>query len=141
MLYTEGSSTKKNGDLSARVRIAKENPSATFISIHMNTLPIEKYSGLQVFYSNDNTPGRALAQVMQNEVIRLLQPDNHRKAKSANGNIFVLDRIGGDSILIECGFLSNAQEAKLLIDETYQNKLAYVLSRTILQYILQKNEM
>ncbi len=138
ILTTEGAPTRKTGDLLARVRVAKEYPQSTFISIHMNTLPQEKYSGIQVFYSDVNSASRALAQGIQNDVISLLQPDNHREAKDAKGKIFILDRIRQAAVLVECGFLSNRAEAEKLEQEDYQNKLAFVLSRSLLPFVLKK---
>jgi len=140
MLSDGNTSSKKSSDLRARVEIAKQFPDATFVSIHMNTLPIEKYSGLQVFYSNQSGAAKALALTVQSDVRLLLQPENHREAKDSGGSIYVLDRIGKDSVLIECGFLSNRREAELLTQEEYQNKLAFVLSRSLANYLIQKEE-
>ena len=79
--------SKKTRDLLARVELAKKYPEALFVSLHMNTLPIEKYKGLQVFYTDRNDANRALAQVMQNSVSSSLQTENTRKAKNAEGKI------------------------------------------------------
>lgn len=130
-----GGSSKKTRDLMQRVEIAKSEPNAVFISIHMNTLSIEKYSGLQVFYTDLNDANRALAQVIQNTVHSTIQQDNNRIAKDAEGKIYILDRISQPAILIECGFLSNREEAALLKDDTYQAKLAYVLAHPILDFL------
>ena len=121
-----------------RVEMARAHPEALFVSIHMNTLPIEKYRGLQVFYSDRNGTSRALAQVLQNTVKTSFQKENNRQAKDARGNIYILDRIAQPAVLIECGFLTNKEEALLLKDEIYQAKLAYVLSRPILDYLATK---
>ena len=134
----EKNGSRKTRDLLGRVQCAQSNPDALFVSIHMNTLPIEKYKGLQIFYTDRNDANRALAQVMQNNVRTMLQTDNNRNAKDAEGKIFVLDRIRQPAILIECGFLSNKEEAALLKDEVYQNKLAYVLSRSIIDFMAEK---
>ena len=136
MLESEsGSGSKKTRDLMRRVEIAKSEPNALFVSIHMNTLSIEKYSGLQVFYTDRNDANRALAQVLQNTVRATVQPSNNRIAKDAEGKIYILDRINQPAILIECGFLSNREEASLLKDETYQAKLAYVLAHPIIDFL------
>ena len=127
--------SKKTRDLLARVELAKNYPEALFVSLHMNTLPIEKYKGLQVFYTDRNDANRALAQVMQNSVSSSLQTENTRKAKNAEGKIYILDRIDQPAILIECGFLTNKEEAALLKNGEYQAKLSYVLSRTILDFL------
>lgn len=134
----EDYSTRKTRDLMGRVEIAEEYPDALFVSIHMNTLPAAQYKGLQIFYSTNNDANRALAQVMQNTVSEALQPENGRTVKDAEGKIFILDRLEQPAILIECGFISNAEEATLLKDEAYQAKLAYVLSRPILNFLSER---
>ena len=139
MLTHPGAATAKQGDLMGRVALAKAYPDALFVSIHMNTLPQEQYSGLQVFYGKGNVQGRVLAQTLQNLVRELLQAENRREVKEAGSSIYVLDRLDGAAVLVECGFLSNPEEAALLEDETYQRKLGYVLSRGILEVLLQKN--
>lgn len=139
MLESESKSgSKKTRDLLGRVEIARKYPEALFVSLHMNTLPIEKYKGLQVFYTDRNDANRALAQVLQNTVASSLQTDNRRKAKDAEGKIYILDRIDQPAVLIECGFLTNHEEAALLADESYQAKLCYVLSRPILDYLSER---
>lgn len=136
LLTSDKTSSRKMGDLMGRVEIADSLPDAIFVSIHMNTLPIEKYSGLQVFYDDNNDTSHALALSIQNDVKKLLQKENHREVKKANGKIYILDRIENPSVLVECGFLSNREEAKLLCDEEYQAKLAFVLSRSVLNLAL-----
>ncbi|MBP5288964.1 MAG: N-acetylmuramoyl-L-alanine amidase [Clostridia bacterium] len=138
MLTHPDARTNKQGDLMGRVALAKDNPDALFVSVHMNTLPQEQYSGLQVFYAKDNIRGRVLAQTLQNLTRELLQPDNRREVKEAGSSIFILDRIDNQAVLVECGFLSNREEAALLADEGYQKKLGFVLSRGILEVLRDK---
>ncbi len=135
---SHNSGSRKTQDLLGRVELARKEEDALFVSIHMNTLPVEKYKGLQVFYTDRNDANRALAQVIQNTVCSVLQPDNNRKAKDAQGKIFILDRLEEPAVLIECGFLTNREEAALLKDEAYQTKLAYVLSRPILDFVAER---
>lgn len=141
MLSSERTSSKKMGDLMGRVEFAEKYPEAFFVSIHMNTLPIEKYSGLQVFFEKGNELNHPFALTVQNDAKALLQPENNREVKDAGGKIYVLERIKNPAILVECGFLSNREEAARLADDQYQNKLAYTLSRSILNFALtEKNE-
>ncbi len=140
-LDSEQGGSRKTRDLMGRVELARKHPEALFISIHMNTLPIEKYSGLQVFYSDQNEENRALAQLTQNTVCSLFQPENNRKAKDSRGSIFILDRIPATAILIECGFLSNHNEAKNLGDPLYQSKLSYAISRSILDFVAEREKI
>lgn len=140
LLTSDKTTSRKMGDLMARVDLAREMPEAVFVSIHMNTLPIEKYSGLQVFYSSNHPLSRVLAQQIQNDTQNLLQNENHREAKDAKGSIYILDRIGTPAVLVECGFLTNQKEAASLADEEYQSRLAFTLSRSIIQFTMQKED-
>ena len=140
LLFSDRGSTRKTKDLLGRVEIADQYPDALYISLHMNTLLSEKYRGLQTFYSSRNSASQDLAQEIQSAVCTLLQPENNRKAKDAKGNIFILDRIEQPAVLIECGFLTNNEEARLLEDDLYQRKLAFGISRPILDFLTDSEE-
>ncbi len=126
----------KMTDLKNRLTIAEKEPNSLFVSIHMNNFPIEKYSGLQVYYSKNNPAGLVLAKTVQDNVRSALQPNNDRQVKPAGSNIFLLDRIMTPAVLIECGFLSNPGEVQRLTDTTYQAQLAFVLADSILQNLM-----
>ena len=104
---------RKENDLKNRLAIAKNNPDAIFVSIHMNTFGVSKYSGLQVYYA-DNTESRRLAYAVQGAVVERLQPDNHRVPHAASSSIYLLENAVGTAVLVECGFLSNPEECALL---------------------------
>lgn len=125
---------KKSLDLRARLDIAKSNPNSIFVSIHMNAFGDARYKGLQVWYSKNTNGSKRLADTVQNFVREALQNDNDRKTKAANSSIYLLDRAVCDSILIECGFLSNAEEEALLLDESYRKALAFTIFAAIKEY-------
>lgn len=135
---------KKVLDLKARVkiaeRVASEHPNneILFLSIHMNAYPSESVKGLQVWYSpNSELKSKHLAESIQNTAKSLLQPENNRKVKVAGSNIYLLDRIEIPAVLVECGFLSNDSEARLLSDPSYQKKLAFSLFSAVTDYFAQ----
>ncbi|MBQ0010074.1 MAG: N-acetylmuramoyl-L-alanine amidase [Ruminococcus sp.] len=134
LLADPSSAHKKRDDLASRVRIAEEQENAVFVSIHMNKFPVEKYRGLQVWYSRGNKQSAELADAVQKKTAAVLQPQNTRETKAADSSIYVLDHLDIPAILVECGFLSNAEETRLLCDESYQNKLAAVLYAAIIDY-------
>jgi len=121
----------KMTDLRNRLAIAEENQDSFFISIHMNKFPIEKYKGLQVYFSKNNEKSELLAKTLQESIRASLQPDNNRKSKAAGSNIYLLDRISTPAVLIECGFLSNAEDTTLLSTEEYRAKIALLISESI----------
>ena len=125
----------KQTDLLNRVKLASSYDDGIFVSIHQNSFAVAKYKGAQVFFSPNNPKSEAFAIVLQTDIIKTLQPENNRVAKKADSNIFVLDRLSNVAVMIECGFLSNVEEAELLNTDEYQNKFAYVVSQAIIRYL------
>ena len=137
MLYEEWENIKgirKISDLKNRCKIAKNYPNALFVSIHMNTFGDGKYSGLQVYYSPENKESERMADVVQSCVKRDLQPENSRSIK-AGKDIYILENIDNTAILIECGFLSNPEEAEKLSQKEYQKMLSFSIICGIIEYM------
>lgn len=132
-LHTEGStiSAQKISDLKHRVRMVTETEAAFLVSIHQNTFSDNRYSGAQVFHRNDEE-SLSVARRLQANLIEVLNPTSKRKAKPAKG-IYLMEHIPCPGILIECGFLTNTQEERLLRDATYQKKICSVIAATISQ--------
>jgi N-acetylmuramoyl-L-alanine amidase len=122
-------------DLANRVKIAQETDDCIFVSIHMNSFPESKYNGLQIYYSKNNPSSRVLAEDIQLAIKNELQPNNKRKISEASSKIFILDRLTCPAVLIECGFLSNAEECRLLCTEIYQNQLSEIIAEKIQKYV------
>ena len=138
-LASPDSTHKKADDLKARLQLARDQQNAIFISIHMNKFPVEKYRGLQVYYSENNPESLTLAQTVQDTVQDSLQNTSDRKVKPAGDSIYLMKNLEIPAILVECGFLSNEAERELLKDEDYQKKLALCLSAALLTYISSEN--
>ncbi len=122
---------KKALDLAARKNIAENAENCIFVSIHMNAFPREEYHGLQTWYSKNHPASLTLAQSVQSMTKAQLQPENNRKVKAASSAIYLLHHIQAPAILVECGFLSNPEEAALLATSDYQKKLAFLLFLSI----------
>lgn len=136
LMYEEGQENhKKASDITNRINTAKSFENSIFISIHQNKFPIKKYSGLQVYYSKNNTNSEVLGKTIQSNVKNLLQSENNRQIKKADKNIRILDSINSPAVLVECGFLSNDREAELLNTEEYRSKIAYLIYCSIIQYL------
>ena len=134
----DGSGHRKRWDVTNRIAFTNLYPDALFVSIHMNTFPVAKYSGLQVWYAR--TPGSAaLAETVRRRVVADLQPDNERQCKQADRNIRLLDSAGCVAILIECGFLSNPGECEKLCSPDYQRELSFSIFCAIMEYVNQRN--
>ncbi len=129
---------RKRWDVTNRIGFTKLYPDALFVSIHMNLFPVEKYSGLQVWYAK--TPGSAeLAETVRRRVTAELQPDNKRQCKKADRSIRLLDEAGCAAILVECGFLSNRAECEKLCSSDYQRELSFSIFCAIMEYVNQRN--
>lgn len=133
-LASPDSSHKKADDLKARVQLAQECENAIFVSIHMNRFPVEKYSGLQVYYSENHENSIVLAQAVQTVAEEALRNTHGRKVKSAGDSIYIMAHLEIPAVLVECGFLSNFEETALLKTEDYQKKLAMCLYASLIQY-------
>ena len=48
-------------------------------------------------------------------------------------SVYLMNHIKNTAVLIECGFLTNPEEEKLLQQEEYQRKLALVLGTTLVE--------
>ena len=130
-LHTEGTtiSAQKISDLKNRVQMVANSEASLLISIHQNTFSDKRYSGAQVFHHSDPV-STALAERLQSNFIKTLNPSNKRKPKLAKG-IYLMERISCPAILIECGFLTNVKEEVLLRSDTYQKQLCCVIAATI----------
>lgn len=126
---------KKVLDLAARREIAEQTEDAVFVSIHMNAYPQTQYNGLQVWYSKNCESSYFLAKTLQSTAKLHLQPDNDRAIKGATSAIHLLHRLTCPAVLVECGFLSNPEEAALLSTEEYQQQLALVIFLGITEWM------
>lgn len=127
--------SRKTRDLAARLAFSRKNPDALFISIHMNKFPLAKYSGLQVYYGENNQKSKQLADTLQSMTRLYLQKDNTREPKRSTSAIYLLHRMDGVGILVECGFLSNPEEAARLDDPAYRQCLAVLLLCATNEYV------
>ena len=133
-LYSEGADNKKVEDMRKRCEIIQKADPVFTVSIHQNSYPEEYVKGAQTFYYGKSSEGKELAETIQASLIERLDPENHRTAK-ANESYYLLKRTPTPTVIVECGFLSNSQEAELLITEEYQKKVAFAIHMGVLQYL------
>ncbi len=124
--------TKKRQDMQARVDMAADGRADMVLSIHMNEYRSRAESGPQVFYRAGSDSSRLLAGCIQASLIAGLHPAKERVAMA--GDYFIL-QLDIPSVLVECGFISNADEEKLLLDETYQERLADAIAEGVAEYV------
>lgn len=132
---TEGDTihARKVSDLKQRAILTNAAGPAILVSIHQNHFGEAKYCGAQVFYAA-TSGSRELAQLAQKGLRSALDPDNGREIKKAD-TVYLMEQINCTGILVECGFLSNPQEAALLQTPAYQTKIACALGSALAQFL------
>ena len=133
-LYKPGTKNMKVEDMQKRCEIITKAMPVFTVSIHQNSYPEEYVKGAQVFYYGQSTEGEALAKKIQSSLVEHLDPENHRVEK-ANESYYLLKKTPTPTVIVECGFLSNSEEAKLLETEEYQDKVAWAIMMGIEQYM------
>lgn len=135
-LYEESDSNKKVQDMKKRISIIEETEPDVTVSIHQNSYHEEYVHGAQVFYYAASEGGKQLAQILQKRLIEGVDKDNTRVEK-ANDSYYLLKKTSSPIVIVECGFLSNGEEADALTSDLYQEKLAWAIHLGILQYLNQ----
>ena len=141
-LYTEEAGKtirqKYNENLKNRKKIIEQSSADMFVSIHLNKFQQSKYYGAQTFYPYGQEDDKKLATYIQNELKRVVDTTNNRQIKPRD-DIYLIKDNKIPSTLIECGFLSNDKEAKLLNDEEYQDQIAWAIYVGIQKYFSETN--
>lgn len=136
-IYDTASGTireRKVSDLKNRVEIVNSNKKNILVSIHQNKFEQSQYSGAQMFYSTNNNKSQVLAENIRKSITGLIQPENKRELKQGGSDIYLLNKATVPAVIVECGFISNEEEAKNLSDEEYQSKMAFAIYCGILEY-------
>ena len=124
---------KKISDIHNRVKIGNESSADIFVSIHLNKIPQQQYDGWQTFYNGSNEDSRKLAVSIQNKLNDAIQKENNRIAKTID-NIYIIKHVEIPTTIVECGFLSNPEEERSLLEDEYQNKLAWGIYNGVINY-------
>ncbi len=132
-LYDEGASNKKVQDMKRRLEIIEKADPVMVVSVHQNSYHEEYVKGAQVFYYATSKNSKRLAEIIQ-EQLKVLAPENKREAKG-NDSYFLLKKTSKPIVIVECGFLSNREEAEQLTTSFYQEKIAWNIYMGIMKYI------
>lgn len=122
--------------LTQRAEKANRAGAALFVSIHMNSSPSSDPSGTETYYSEINNgndfgiTSKELAQNVQNKLYKALNSRN-RGVKTANHAVTRNSIM--PAILIEVGFISNSEQAGLLLTSSYQQKAASAIANGIIE--------
>lgn len=129
----EALSDSKRADLRERRRLAEKEEVDAYVSIHQNFYPDESVKGAQVFYPKSCEGGKKLAECIQSRLIEIADKSNKRVVKE-NNTYYMLKNAEKPSVIVECGFLSNPVENRLLNSEEYQKRIAWAIYIGIADY-------
>ena len=124
---------KKVSDMKNRVKIGNESSADIFVSIHLNKIEQTQYYGWQTFYNKINENSKKLATCVQNNLNEAIQRENNRVPAQLN-TVYLMKFVEIPITIVECGFLSNPEEEKLLQKDEYQNRLAWGIYNGINDY-------
>lgn len=132
-----GAATKgfKRRDMERRREIIREANPDLVVSIHQNLYPSGNARGAQVFYKKSDENGARFAEVTQEKLNALYVTQGARPRNAASAEYFMLDCIDAPSILVECGFLSNAKDEALLVNEVWQRRIAESIASGVAAYL------
>ncbi len=133
-LYDRSASNKKVQDMKNRIALIEGVDPDIVVSIHQNSYPEEYVHGAQVFYYDGSSQGKELAEALQRQLIERADPDNTRQIK-ANDSYYLLKKTSVPIVIVECGFLSNQEEAEKLCTPEYQERIAWAVHMGILEYL------
>ncbi|MCL2089164.1 MAG: N-acetylmuramoyl-L-alanine amidase [Oscillospiraceae bacterium] len=125
----------KKSDIDNRIKIINNPANTLAVSIHQNSYESSSIWGTQTFYNGKDEDSKALAKSIQDSVTGHLQPDNHREIKPSGGRLRVVDDSVIPTVMVECGFLTNAREAALLTTDEYQSRMAFAIYAGIVGYL------
>lgn len=123
----------KKEDLDQRITLINDTQPTLALCIHQNSYPDEKIKGAQVFYHTITEEAEDIAAMVQEE-LRLVDPTNTRQIKE-NDTYYMLKNTKVPTIIVECGFLTNPEEAEKLTQEEYQDQLAKAICEGIIKWL------
>ena len=124
---------KKISDIHNRVKIGNESSADIFVSVHLNKIPQQQYWGWQCFYRDGDEQSTKLAKKIQENLNESIQKENNRVAMKID-NIYIVKHVEIPISIVECGFLSNQEEEKQLLEDSYQERLAWGIYNGITDY-------
>lgn len=143
-LYDTTAKGFKRRDMEKRREIIREAKPDFVLSIHQNFYPVSVYRGGQAFYAvseagvAENTGSKRLAEILQSKMNGLYAEDGVKKRNIMQGDFFILRCYDCPSVLLECGFLSNAADEALLCQNAWRKKFAQNVAAGLVEYLAEQ---
>lgn len=132
-LYGAATMGYKKRDMKKRAEIINSSSPTLVISVHQNFFSARSRRGAQVFFRENFPQSVALAGCIQNSLNSM--PECVKQLQSLKGDYFILNCNDYASVIVECGFLSNAEDEALLITKKYQKKIVEAIVSGSLNYL------
>lgn len=123
----------KNEDLKKRVELINEVNPDIVVCIHQNSFTDPSVAGPQVFYHGSSEISKRIAQTLQEE-LWLIDEENKRQIKG-NESYYMLSQTEVPTVIVECGFLSNLEDAEKLVTDDYQEQIAQAICSGIIKWL------
>ncbi len=131
-----GGAFDKRKDMYRRADIIARAEPAAVVSLHMNSFPSSSRRGAQVFFSRASEESAAFAAVVQERLNDVFNyPDAGRRFSALAAEKFLLEQSAAPSVIVECGFLSNAADEKNLTSPEYRAEFAYEIFRAVAVFL------
>ena len=124
-LSVDNAINRKRSDLSRRANVINRSNCDIYLSIHLNSISSSTWSGIQVFYDDVNKKNEYIANLFQTYFKSKLNTKREYKELTDR---YMYKRINVPGVLIEVGFLSNANDRFLLQKKDYQYKFSNIVS-------------
>ena len=122
----------KKRDMELRKEIIKKVRPNMVISLHQNSYTNHKLRGAQVFYDKTSDTSKQIAEYIQKQFLKNLE---HSNKTTSPGDYFMLKCTTAPSVIVECGFLSNEEDEKLLLTDAYQEKIINCIYLGIVEFL------
>jgi N-acetylmuramoyl-L-alanine amidase len=136
LVYKEGTTDiyyKRLQDLTRRKEIMDNSGAHIVVSIHANSFPQSQYYGAQTFYPDQSPESKKLAECIQKSLKDNVDKSNKREPQIKQP-IVIIKNLRTPTTIVECGFLSNAEEEKKLGTDEYQALIAEAIKKGINSY-------
>ena len=133
-LSVKNAINRKRSDLSRRANIINDSNADVYLSIHLNSDVSSTWQGSQAFYDTVNDKNEILAKIMQEQF--KIDLNTNREYKQINDH-YLYQRVKVPGVLLEVGFISNANERYLLKQDSYQEKIAISIKNGLIKYFTQ----
>lgn len=126
---------RKRSDLSRRSNMINRSQCDLYISIHLNADTSTTYHGAQVFYDSKVKQNKKIAEIIQSDLKQYLYTTRDAKQKN---DMYLFHRLEKPGVLVEIGYITNPNDRYLLLQNEYQEKVANILTNSIIRYFYKK---